>query len=345
MTRPRVGINGFGRIGRAVFRINEKDPRFDIVAVNDINPDPENLVYLLKYDSTYGRLETKLRVVEDRIEGCRVPLRTFCEKRMANVPWADLDVDVVIDASGVHENVVSARSCLTGSVKKVIVTHSPDEVDRTLILGANEEIYDPETDHVVSASICDANALAPVLRRLNEAYGVKHGFVTTLHPWLSYQNLLDGPAKSQSYPGDIYHHYALGRASLPNLIPKPTTAVSATVRVLPWLEGLVHGFSYRTPTMTVTSANLTAELGKEVGREEVNDLFRKAARENGVFGFCEEPLVSMDYAGTSESVIVDGRWTEVVGDGFVRLVLWYDNEYGYSTRVCDLVPFVLGKKE
>ena len=213
----RVGLNGFGRIGRAIFRINALAPRFKVVAVNDIDPYVDNHVHLLRYDSTYGRFAGEVRR-EAETECVTVngeEVRFYAEADIADVPWEDHGVDVVIDASGVAENVLASRDLVSaGRVRKVVVTHSPKEgVDHTIIYGANDETYDPAAHHVVSTSICGSNASGPVLRLLDDAFGVESGFITTLHPWLSYQNLVDGSVRSLSSPGHHWGDFSLGRAS------------------------------------------------------------------------------------------------------------------------------------
>ena len=338
----RVGLNGFGRIGRAIYRINNQKQFCEIVAVNDINPDTENMAYLLRYDSTYGRFDGKVEVDEPHLIVNEQKIRVSHERRIEDVDWAKLGVDIVIDASGVHDNVLAAKGLMTRGVRKVVVTHSPPEVDQTLVLGVNEDSYDPERHDVVSGSICDAVAAAPVLMHLNNAIGVRTGFLTTLHPWLAYQNLLDGPSISWAVPGALYQNYAIGRASPGSLIPKPTSAIEATLRVLPELTGAMQCMSFRIPTQTVGSANLYLGLERSTTVEEVEELFNtvEGAQRWPIIHNTREPLVSVDFAGTEFSAVVDHRWT-AIGDGkHLFLVLWYDNEWGYCSRIVDLVRFL-----
>lgn len=336
----RVALNGFGRIGRAICRINEQKKQFELVAINDINPDIENMAYLLRYDSTYGRFDGTVAVdAPDHliVNGRRI--RVFHAPELLTLPWEDLGVDTVIDATGVHTNVLAAPQLVARGVKKVVVTHSPREVDNTIVLGANEETYDPKTHHVVSSSICDAVAVAPVLKQLHQAIGVEHGHLTTLHPWLAYQNLLDGPSMSWAVPGSIYSHYSIGRASPGSLIPKPTSAVEATERVLPELAGAMQCMSFRIPTQTVGAANLYLTLKRRTTLAEVTELFEalEARQAWPILHNSREPLVSVDFAGETHSATIDHRWTSLAGDRQLFLVLWYDNEWGYSSRVVDLV--------
>ena len=339
--RLRVGINGFGRVGRAVYRVNLERGLFDVAAINDINPDPGNLAYLLQYDSTYGKLDGAVSAAKGAIRHDGVEIPVFSESAVSEVPWERHGVDVVIEATGVYENVLLARQCLRGSVRKVLITASPEPVDQTVVFGVNEASYDPELHHVVAASICDANACGPVLRLLWDAFGIEHGFCTTLHPWLSYQNVMDGPSKSQAFSGEIYHHYALGRDSTASLIPKPTTVISAVERVMPQLRGRFECFSYRVPTKIVASADLSIKLGRKTSLGELREALRAgAAGRPEVLRWCEEPLVSIDFARTPHSAAIDGRWIQLCGGEYAKIVLWYDNEWGFSHRVLDTLALM-----
>lgn len=343
----RVGINGFGRIGRAIYRANCEKKAFKVVAVNDINPDIGNIAYTLNYDSLYDRLREPLQVDARAgiIHNAHDSIAVFHESSIDDVPWDAAGVDVVIDASGVFANVLAARSVIEkGGAQKVLITHSPDRcVDFTMVLGANEHLLDVERHAVIASSICDATAIAPVLKVMREAFGIQSGYVTTLHPWLNYQNLMDGPASSWSMPGEIYHHYALGRSVIGNIIPKPTTAIAATCRVLEGItEQMIGSFSYRTPTAIVGSADITLVTGRDVTRQEVLAAFAEYEREQkwSILHSNIEPLVSLDFKKSEYSAVVDTRWTEVVGSNLVKLVLWYDNEWGYASRVVDQVELL-----
>lgn len=343
----RVGINGFGRIGRAIYRANCEKQSFKVVAVNDINPDISNIAYTLNYDSLYDRLREPLRVDSEAgvISNDRDSIAVYHESSIAEVPWEAADVDIVIDASGVLANVLAARLVVEkGRARKVMITHSPDEgVDFTMVLGANEQHLDVERHHVIASSICDATAIAPVLKLMQRAFGIRSGYVTTLHPWLNYQNLMDGPASSWSVPGEIYHHYALGRSVIGNIIPKPTSAIQATCRVLEGVtEEMIGSFSYRTPTAIVGSADITLVTEQEVTRQDVIAAFEEGEQEQrwSILHSNIEPLVSLDFKKSEYSAVVDMRWTDVIGQSMVKLVLWYDNEWGYASRVVDQVAFV-----
>jgi glyceraldehyde 3-phosphate dehydrogenase len=338
----RVGINGFGRIGRAVLRINARHPSFEVVAVNDLDPDIENLAYLLKYDSVYGRFPGRVEADAEagvvRVDGNAIIFHA--EPLISRVPWDRYDCDVIIEASGVTDNVIAARDVVQrGMARKVVITHAPaDHVDATIIFGVNDATYDPRKHHVVATSICDANAIAPVLKLINDTFGLQQGFVTTLHPWLSYQNLSDGSVRSVANPGHYWTDFGLGRASTLNLIPKETTAMQAVGQVLPEMVDRIDAMSFRVPTGIVSTSDLTLTLATRPQADDVNDVLQGAARRNGrVCGYQREPLVSMDFLGIEQSFVADGRWTRVNAAGGCRLVLWYDNEWGYSQRVVDMV--------
>ncbi len=338
----RVGINGFGRIGRSIFRINEKNPGFKVVAINDIDPNVGNHAYLLKYDTIYGKFEGHVSsnngnmqmVVEDKA------IQFYDKEKINEVPWEKHNIDIVIDSSGIYANVLLCKHIIAkGKVKKCIITHSPkDGVDHTVIFGVNESTYDSTIHNIVSTSICDSNASGPILKLLDDEFVIDYGYITTLHPWLSYQNLVDGSLRSVSSPGHFWKNYSLGRASTDSLIPKPTTLVGALNKVIPEISGNLDAISFRIPTSIVSSSDLTITLRKAITINDLNDLFKRKSIENDSFiGYQDDQLVSIDFKGISESVFVDGRWTRVLKDKTVKLVLWYDNEWGYSHRVCDMV--------
>lgn len=345
----RVGINGFGRIGRAVFRINFNNQIFKVVAVNDINPDIGNMVYQLNYDTLYGGLEEKFKLDKDYMYNSGGRIKVFHEKMIDAVDWASCDVDLVIDASGVLENVLRARSLIKkDGIKKVVITHSPEHVDFTMVLGANENEYDPIKHHVIASSICDATALGPVMKLIGQEFGIASGYVTTLHPWLNYQNLMDGPASSWSVPGEIYHHYALGRSAIGNMIPKPTSALDATFKVVKELNSEIIGsFSYRTPTAIVGSADITLNLKSKCSKEDVLKLFEsfEKSQEWKILLNNIEPLVSLDFKKSDYSAIIDHRWSDVIAGNVLKLVLWYDNEWGYASRVVDQIAWIMKQEE
>lgn len=341
----RIGINGVGRIGKAIFRINSEKKGFHVVAINDINPDIKNITYQLNYDTVYGTFDDKFNVEGDNIYNSDYKIKVFHEKHIDNVNWKSEHVNIVIDSSGVLDNVLRAKSCIEkNGLLKVIVTHSPaNEVDFTMVLGANEKNLDIKKHHIISSSICDATAIAPVFTIIQREIGIKNGYVTTLHPWLNYQNLMDGPASSWSRPGEIYHHYALGRSAIGNMIPKPTSAIEGTCRVVDGVtEDMIGSFSYRTPTAIIGSADITLFLRRSTTVKEIIKLFEELEKKQrwDIFLNNFEPLVSLDFIKSKYSAIIDHRWTDVIDGNLLKLILWYDNEWGYSTRVVDQVIYI-----
>ena len=337
-----IGINGFGRIGRAIFRMNHIDPQFKIVLINDIDPNIENHAYLLKYDTHYGKFNgtvnsdsTNKHII---VNGENIYFED--KEEIDEVAWEKHGVDIIIDSSGIYKNVLNGKKLVdSGRVKNIVVTHSPkDGVDNTIIFGVNENTYD-KSQGIVSTSICDSNASGPVLHELENKFGVSHGFITTLHPWLSYQNLVDGSLSSVSSPGHFWEDFALGRASTESLIPKSTTLVKALSKVIPETAEKLDAISYRVPTGIVSSSDLTITLKNKVTAKEVNELFENY--QNEFIGYQEDQAVSIDFKGIRESCFVDGRWTRVVNGDTVKLVLWYDNEWGYSHRVYDMVKLII----
>lgn len=343
----RIGLNGFGRIGRVVSRIILEQQDVELVVINEIDRDVANLAYLLKYDSLYGRLDHT--VVADGaalvVGGQRIPIVSCHDVR--DVRWQDHGVDVVIEATGVSANADAAHELVSeGRVKKVVVTNAHKAVDATVIIGVNDDRYDAQRHHVVSSSICDANAIAPLLHRVDAEWGIEAAFVTTLHPWLSYQNLLDGPVSSVASPGHSWPDYSLGRASVVNLIPKDTTAGNATAVVLPQLKGVLEAISFRVPLHIVSASDLSIKLRRGTSPDAVNEHFAEAARRlPHVMALEREALVSSDYMRTRQSCIVDARRTKVIDGRFLKMVTWYDNEWGYANRVLDVVRLLAGAHE
>lgn len=339
-----IGINGFGRIGRAIFRSNISKKLFNIVAINDVNPDIENINYQLNYDSLYDQLLHKYRVDGDFISCGSHRVKVFNETTIDQVDWEAMGVDFVIDSSGIHQNVLRAKSLIDEQkVKKVIVTHSPNEVDFTMVLGANEEKFDPKQHNVISSSICDATAIGPVLKIIKQEFGIKSGQLTTLHPWLGYQNLMDGPASSWSVPGEIYHHYALGRSAVGNMIPKPTSALDASSKVVTGISSEIIGsYSMRTPTHIVACADITLLLNNNTTHKDVIKVFENFSKNQKwkIINNNFQPLVSSDFKGSEYSANVDHRFTSVVQGNMLKLLLWYDNEWGYSTKVCEQIKYI-----
>ena len=341
----RIGLNGFGRIGRCLARIVGERPGFEIVAVNDLS-DQTNLVYLYNYDSTYGKAPQRARLSPDSgvsLHGREVGFHS--ERLITDVPWDDYEVDVLVDATGVHDNVIGARKLINSEqVPKAIVTHSPpDEVDRYVIMGVNDHEYDHDSDHLLSSTICDANAIAHVLMALDDDFGVTGGLVTTLHPWLSYQNLVDGPVAWQRFPGAYWSDYALGRSSVMSMIAKNTTAVSALQPIMPDIEQRLEAISFRIPTSIVSIADLSLHLGRATDVDEVISMLEARFGDSPYVHLNSEQLISVDYAGEPYSAVIDLNWIRISGDRLVKMVLWYDNEWGYSSRVLDLAALVVAR--
>ena len=339
----KIGINGFGRIGRAIFRILQNEEELEVVVINDIDPLIDNHIYLVNYDSIYGSLTNKVKANNQKNSLLSKKGETlfYCESNIEKIPWYNHDIDLVIDSSGIYTNVVAAHKLIDSGIKKVIVTHSPkDSIDQTIIISANEKMYDPKKHHVISASICDANACAPVLKTLSDHVGIIDGFITTLHPWLGYQNLLDANLQSVISPGHYWKDFALGRASTGSLIPKPTTLMPAINKALP--ENLnIEAMSFRIPTSIVSASDIVLTLKRRISENDLMEIFYNLSKKYpDVVLINEEPLVSIDFKGIKQSCVIDIRWIKLINEQKMKLVLWYDNEWGYSQRVVDLAKLL-----
>ena len=346
----RLGLNGFGRIGRALMRIAARCDDLSVVAINDSDPNVDNHAYLLRYDTTYGRFQGEVQVDGARLVVDGTPAAVTSSTAVAEVPWAQADdgagVDVIIDATGVGENVRGARRLLDEDrVGYVFVTHAlGTAADITVIGGVNEHQLDPARHRLISTSTCDANACGPILAALDQRFGIRAGWVTTLHPWLSYQNLVDGSLRSVASPTHFWDDFALGRAASDNLIPKRTTTLTAIDDAMPGIAGRVRAFSYRTPTNIVCSADLTLVLDGEPTTDDLRWALRAAASDNPeVLGTSAESLVSSDFRGSPQAAVVDERWL-AVDNGLAKVVAWYDNEWGYAHRVIAAVRRACGAR-
>ncbi len=344
----KIFINGFGRIGRTVARIILEQDGVDLAGINDIVDSPQNLAYLLKYDSVYGRLNSDVFASgaqnQLQIGGQAIPV--FSQKSMTDIDWGALDVDIIIDSSGVQSNVdCAARLSALSGLKGVVITHAPSSgIDRTIIMGVNESDYRPMTDFVVSSSICDANAIAHPLKMVEEQFGIETGSVTTMHPWLAYQNLTDSAVAGQSDPGHFWPDYSLGRSSVGALIPKNTTAVKALRPVLPNLTDRLSSFSYRIPTSVVTSADLTLVCKRPVSQKALVDAFTNTFTGSRYVGLNYESLVSVDYERSPYSATIDMQWLEAGAGNLAKIIVWYDNEWGYAQRALDTARLMVSKK-
>ncbi len=330
--KAKVAINGFGRIGRQIFRINLEKQYFDVVAINDLT-DAKTLAQLLKYDSTYGPLGKEVHADgEDLIvDGKRYPVLSV--RNPEELPWGEHDVDIVLESTGVFRDKEGASKHLTAGAKRVIITApAKDEVDFTVVLGVNHEDFDKENHKVISNASCTTNCLAPAAKVLNDKFGIEKGLMTTIHSYTNDQKILDLPHKDMRR----------ARAANLSMIPTTTGAAKAVGLVLPELNGKLNGMAVRVPTPTVSLVDLTVNVKNSTTAEEVNAAFKEAAEGsmNGVLDYSEEPLVSVDYKGNPFSSIIDGLSTEVIDGDLVKVITWYDNEWGYSSRCVDLVKMI-----
>ncbi len=330
----KVGINGFGRIGRNVFRVAVDNPKFEIVAVNDLT-DAKTLAHLLKYDSVHGTMKAEVKAVDGGIEVNGKLIKVLAERDPANLPWKAMGVDVVVESTGLFTDKDKAMAHIKAGAKKVIISAPGKNEDITIVMGVNQDKYDPANHHVISNASCTTNCLAPFAKVLQEKFGIKSGLMTTIHAYTNDQNILDLPHK------DLRR----ARAAGVSIIPTTTGAAKAVALVLPELKGKLNGFALRVPTPNVSITDLVAQLEKPATAEAVNAALKEAAEGElkGIMAFSEEPLVSKDYNGDAHSSIVDGLSTMMVGDNLVKVVSWYDNEWGYSNRVVDLISFIIGK--
>ncbi|HWR06912.1 type I glyceraldehyde-3-phosphate dehydrogenase [Sporomusa sp.] len=330
----KVGINGFGRIGRNVFRVAVSNPDFEIVAVNDLT-DAKTLAHLLKYDSVHGTMNATVKAVDGGIEVNGKLVKVLAEKDPANLPWKDLGVDIVVESTGRFTEKDKAAAHVKAGAKKVIISSPAKNEDITIVMGVNHDKYDAANHHIISNASCTTNCLAPFAKVLHEKFGIKSGLMTTVHAYTNDQNILDLPHK------DLRRARAAGMS----IIPTTTGAAKAVALVLPELKGKLNGFALRVPTPNVSITDLVAQLEKPATAEAVNAALKEAANGElkGILAFSEEELVSKDYNGDAHSSIVDGLSTMMVGDNLVKVVSWYDNEWGYSNRVVDLISFIIGK--
>lgn len=331
----RVGINGFGRIGRNVLRTAIKDSSLEFVAVNDLT-DPNTLAHLLKYDSILGNLPNKISAGTDSISIDGKTIKVFKEKDPAALPWESVGAQVVVESTGRFTDANDARKHMRGTVKKVIISAPAKNEDITLVLGVNHEKYDPANHQIISNASCTTNCLAPVAKVVNDEFKIVSGTMTTIHSYTNDQVILDFPHK------DLRR----ARAAAINMIPTSTGAAKALKLVLPELAGKLDGFSMRVPTPNVSVVDLVVWVEKKTTKEEVNAALKKASESGplkGYLGFEEGELVSSDFKGDSRSSIVDAPSTMVVGGNCVKVISWYDNEWGYSSRVRDLIHYIADK--
>ena len=327
----KVGINGFGRIGRNILRASLNDPGIEFVAVNDIT-DPKTLAHLLKYDSVLGVLDAKVGHGQDCIQVNDRPIRVFKVKDPAEIDWTSLGAQIVVESTGLFTDAKDARKHLRGTVKKVIISAPAKNEDITIVLGVNEKTYDPARHHVISNASCTTNCLAPVAKVVHENFKIKNGSMTTIHAYTNDQRILDLP----------HPDLRRARAAALSIIPTTTGAAKAVGLVLPELKGKLDGYAMRVPTPNISLVDLVAFVEKPTTTEELNGALKNSASGSlkGILEYCEEELVSIDFRGNPHSSIVDAGFTKVIDGTCVKVTAWYDNEWGYSCRVRDLINFV-----
>jgi glyceraldehyde 3-phosphate dehydrogenase len=332
----RVGINGFGRIGRqslkAILDRHSKD--LEVVAINDLT-DTKTNAHLLKYDSTYGHFPGEVEAREDALIVNGHKLQVIAQKDPAQIPWADLGVQIVIESTGFFTDAAKAAAHLQAGAKKVIISAPAKGEDLTIVLGVNDQMYDPEKHNIISNASCTTNCLAPTAKVLNDTFGIERGLMNTIHSYTNDQRILD----------QVHKDLRRARAAATNIIPTTTGAARALALVIPELKGRFDGMSLRVPTVTVSVVDFVITTRKEASVEAVNNAFKEAAAGplKGILAYTEEPLVSTDFRGDAHSSIVDGLSTMVLGGNMIKVIAWYDNEWGYSNRVADLAHFIAQK--
>ena len=332
----KVGINGFGRIGRNVFRAmhaNYQD-KLEVVALNDLTDGATN-AHLLKYDTNYGPFPGKVDVQDGHLLVNERPIRVFSERDPGKIPWGGEGVDVVIESTGFFTDASKAAAHTNGGAKKVIISAPAKGEDGTFVLGVNESTYDPAKHKVVSNASCTTNCVAPLAKVLDDSLGIQHGLMSTVHAYTNDQSILDV----------VHDDLRRARAAAMNIIPTSTGAAKAVGLVLPQLNGKLHGMAFRVPTSTVSLIDLVVKTGRSTSVEEVNDIFKQAADGplKGILQYCDEPLVSSDFKENPHSCIFDSLSTMVMEGDMVKVLGWYDNEWGYSNRIADLTSFIAAK--
>ncbi|ADU97218.1 type I glyceraldehyde-3-phosphate dehydrogenase [Thermovibrio ammonificans] len=327
----KVAINGFGRIGRSFYRIAHSHPEIEVVAINDLT-DAKTLAHLLKYDSVHGRFNAEVYAEGDSIVIDGKSIKVYADPNPEELPWGELGVDVVLEATGRFRDREGASKHLKAGAKRVVISAPAKEPDITIVMGVNNKEYDPEKHRIVSNASCTTNCLAPVAKVLLEKFGIVSGFLTTVHSYTMDQRLLDAPHK------DLRR----ARAAALSMIPTTTGAAKAVGLVIPELKGKFNGIAIRVPTADVSLIDFVCEVEREVTVEEVNAALKEAAEGElkGILGYSEEPLVSIDYLGDPHSSIVDGLSTDVINGKLVKVLAWYDNEWGYSNRLVDLIAYM-----
>jgi len=332
----KIGINGFGRIGRLTLRaVNQyHQGKLEVAAINDLT-DTKTNAHLLKWDSNYGRYSGKVEAGEDSIIVDDKEIKVLSEREPSKIPWQDYGIDIVVESTGLFTDATKAAAHLEGGAKKVLISAPARNEDITIVLGVNEDRYDSKKHNIVSNASCTTNCIAPVVKVLHQAFGVSKGLMTTIHAYTNDQRILD-----------MFHRdLRRARAAAMNIVPTTTGAARAVGMVIPELEGRLNGLAFRVPVSTVSIVDFIADLDQEVAVEQVNRAFQAAAEGplNGILEYCQEKLVSIDFKGNSASSILDAPSTMVIGGNMVKVLAWYDNEWGYSCRLADLSAYVVDK--
>ncbi len=332
----KIGINGFGRIGRQILKaVKEQHAgKLEVVVVNDLTDTTTN-AHLFKYDSNYGRFPGKVEATEDSIVIDGQKIKVIAERDPANIRWRDYGVEIVVESTGLFTAGPKAAGHFEGGAKKVLITAPAKEEDITIVLGVNEGQYDPAKHRIISNASCTTNCVAPIVKVLHESFGVSKGLMSTIHAYTNDQKILD----------TVHKDLRRARAAALSIIPTTTGAAKAVTQVIPELQGRIHGLAYRVPTSTVSVVDLVADLEKEVTIDDVNKALRAAADGSlkGILEYCEEPLVSIDFKENPASSIIDSLSTMVIGGNMVKVLSWYDNEWGYSCRTGDLMSYIVDK--
>lgn len=327
----KIGINGFGRIGRCILRSLAGHKDIQVCLINDLT-DPKTLAHLFKYDSVHGTNSQKIEATENGMIVDGQTIHISAVRNPAEIPWKDYGVDIVLECTGLFTDGEKAASHIKAGAKKVIISAPATKIDKTIVLGVNDKEYDSTKHHIISNGSCTTNCLAPVAKVIHETFGITKGLMTTIHSYTNDQNILDLPHK------DLRR----ARAAALSMIPTSTGAAKAISEVIPSLAGKLHGFAVRVPTPNVSLVDVTFELDKKTTAEEINAALKNAANGSlkGILGYCEEPLVSHDFNGNPLSSIVDAQYTTVIGENMVKVLSWYDNEWGFSNRMVELVHLV-----
>lgn len=329
----KLGINGFGRIGRNAFKvICDKYPNeIEVVGINDLT-DPKTLAHLLKYDSCFGKFNGEVSFTEDSIVVNGKAIKIYKEKDPAAIPWGQCKADIILECTGRFTKKEDAVKHIQGGAKKVIISAPATDEDITIVMGVNEDKYDPSIHHILSNASCTTNCLAPFAKVLDENFGIVKGLMTTVHSYTNDQVIMDAP----------HSDLRRARSAALSVIPTKTGAAKAVELVLPQLKGKFNGFALRVPTPTVSIVDMVIETEKNVTKDDINDALKKASENElkGILGYSDEPLVTVDYIGDPRSSIIDGLSTMVIGDNMAKIVSWYDNEWGYSNRLVDLAYYV-----